>query len=121
MRYEYRCPMCQTRVTSDVRAERLQINCEVCGYLPLHRVYGFTYNKPMPEHFNTTVNKPISSQRQFNEELKRASEVATLETGIEHKYEPVDPGDTKHLGVTGEGLEATNRARHAMGMKEVKI
>lgn len=69
----------------------------------------------MHEHFNHTVNRPISSMTQFRDELRRQSEVATERTGIEHSYAPVEWGDAAAVGATNEGIEESNRVRAERG------
>lgn len=70
---------------------------------------------------NGTTMTPIRSQQQFNESLKKMSEHASEYTGIEHQYESVDPYDHATLGVTSEGLDATNRVRVAKGQKPIDL
>lgn len=77
-------------------------------------------NKPMEEHWNHSVNRPIASRREFSETLKRESERVSEYTGMEARFEQVDPGDTKTLKVTGEGLDATNRVRVNKGLLPFK-
>jgi hypothetical protein len=74
----------------------------------------------MADHFNQTTGTMIGSNRQFREELKEMSEVATLKTGIEHNYEPIDPEIARQAVEKSDavGLEETNRARVARNMGE---
>lgn len=44
----------------------------------------------MQEHFNHSVNKPISDMKQYRDQLKRASDAATESTGIPHNFQPAD-------------------------------
>jgi hypothetical protein len=75
----------------------------------------------MQPHWNASVNKSISSDRQFRAELAKKSEEMSEYTGHEHRYVPVDPSDTAKLGITGDGLDATNRERVSQGLPPVKI
>lgn len=114
--YTYRCPTCGTEAVSTERRDRLHQVCRGCGSMdPQRRVFGFAFKQPMAEHFNATVGKPVSSERQFADELKRAGERATIETGIEHNYKPVEWGDREALGVTGEGIAESNSVRAKRG------
>jgi hypothetical protein len=130
--YEYKCPECDQRYLTSYRGDRLnlaQVNTSeamrhdrTCTYSgQMVRVFSFAVAPMMPEHWNSTLNKPIRSDRQFRDELKRASEAASLYDGFDHDYQPVDPEDTKSLGVTAEGLDYTNRARVAEGKKPINL
>jgi hypothetical protein len=112
--YEYKCRSCGTVETSDVRADSMG-ECPNCfGYLT--RLYSVSVAKSMPEHFNPTVGKHISSMRQFDDELKRKSDEYYLRTGIEAKFVSHDASDAAALGVTNEGIDASNRQRHKEGV-----
>jgi hypothetical protein len=81
------------------------MSCPNCGLTARRR---FSFNpKPMfQDHFNTSVGKYVTSDQQFRDELKRGSEAATLRTGLEHHYEPVEAGDRDAYGITDEHLAA---------------
>lgn len=116
MLYHYRCTHCGTEATATHRGDRLHRVCSGCGSIePLRRVLGFAHKRSMPEHFNHAVGRPVSSERQFADDLKRASERATIETGIEHNYKPVEWGDKEALGVTGAGIAESNSIRSKRG------
>lgn len=117
--YHYRCRGCGAEALVEHRADTLG-ECAGCEG-ELRRVWSVNVAPVMHEHWNTTVQKPISSMRQFETELRRASDEATARTGIEHRFAPVDPTDRKALGVTSEGMDTTNRARVAAGLKPVSV
>lgn len=122
--YGYRCSECGTELDDTERADRIQRHCAQCGTETTHkRVFSVSVWRPMMQHMNATTGKPVSSMRQFNDQLKAMSDEATLRTGIDHKYEPVDPELPKRVveQSQGVGLESTNRARHASGRGEVKL
>lgn len=123
MIYEYKCPTCkQILQTARHRGDRLNIECPYCGsHDPARRVFSFAMQRPMQEHWNKSVNKPIRDMKQYKRELARKSDEASEYAGIEHRFEPIDPEDTKALGVTAEGLDYTNRARVAQGLKPINI
>jgi len=114
--YEYRCPKCRALTTSTHRGDRLHEPCGACGHSPLHRKFSVAVKPMMHEHFNKAVGKPISSMRQFKDELKAASEKATEETGIPHNYVPVEYGDREAFGATGEGIYERNVRRSKVGL-----
>lgn len=121
--YQYRCPECRTTKNSMIRDNRLPQSCENCGHEPLHRVFGFSTPPMMHEHFNHSVGKPISSMRQYRDELARKSEEASEYTGIEHSYAPIEPGDAAAAGATNEGIDEANAVRSRTGqplLPEVK-
>jgi Zn ribbon nucleic-acid-binding protein len=120
MIYEYKCPACGQREMDPERADRLHRACVRCGHSPLHRRFSISVRPSMQEHFNPTVGRHVSSMRQFEDALKQESENYTLRTGIEAKFVPHDPHDAKALGVTHEGLDATNRVRVAQGLRPVE-
>lgn len=106
--YAYRCPNtdCSYEHLDHRRGDRLPLACPQCQHPgPLHRRFSVSVHRPMQEHWNTSVNAPVSSMRDFREKLKAAGEEYTLRTGIETNYQPVDISDTKALGVTSEGIE----------------
>lgn len=94
--YEYRCTHCSTAYSDFERANRIERYCNKCeGTTTWQRVWAVSIHRPMQEHFNHSVGKPISDPRQHADELKRASEAATLATGIEHNYVPIDYADAR--------------------------
>ena len=114
--YEYRCPTCDVlfhRQCSIDKSTELQI-CPDCG-TQLAKRFGFAYHADYREHFNTTTGTMISSKKQFREQLKVASERATLETGVYHDFVPADLSRPSDLGVTSEGLEESFRTRRDNG------
>lgn len=131
--YEYKCPECdQHYTTTKVRADRLNLNehtwsaylehGRTCSYDgPMVRVFSFSMERPLQEHWNATVNKPIRDNKQFDRELRRMADEASEYAGIEQRYERVDPEDTQSLGITSAGLESTNRVRVAQGLKPINL
>lgn len=121
--YAYKCPQCgQTYDTTDGPMDRLPLPCSVCEHPgPLHRSFQLQVQRPMLEHWNATLHKPISDMRQFKDGLKAQGEAAAEYTGIETDYQPIDPSDTKALGVTGEGLDETNRVRVREGKTAINL
>jgi hypothetical protein len=93
-----------------------------CGS-EMKRKYSLSIHRPMHDHYNNTTGTMIGSDRQFREELKRQSEAATIKTGIEHNFEPIDRAELKKNVVAsdGAGLESTNRERVKNGQRAVDL
>ena len=77
----------------------------------------------MMSHYNATVGKEVSDMRGFKDDLKRKSEEATLRTGIEHNYEPIDYQEVRPVVEKTDmvGLEDTNRARVKAGHRTIDL
>lgn len=119
MMYEYRCVDCDWRDLSQHRGDRLNRVCRGCGHVgPLVRVFAVNLARPMMPHFNASVGKEVTSMRGFRDALAAKSEEYTRTTGIEVNYQPIMPGDIKRPN--DDGLDGTNRARHAAGLAEIK-
>lgn len=116
--YEYKCPECSNRDELSLSIEEYSdievVECN-CGTV-MSRIFSFTVKTPMQEHMNNTTGQLVSSERQFKDQLKRQSEAATIRTGIEHNFQPVDANDRATFGVTSEGLDATYNRRKELGM-----
>lgn len=118
--FGYKCPKCKQTYTSSERADRIDHICR-CGHTPLHRDFsGISIAPAMQEHWNTTLNRPISSMQQFKDGLKIEGERLSAYTQVEQRLEVLDPEQAK-VGVTDEGLEATNRKRVGQGQKAINL
>lgn len=122
--YEYRCPLCgsegqQLRNMHDNGPLPL---CPTCGTQMCRKYSTFAIKPSMPAHFNQSVGSFVTNERNFADELKRASEAASaprqvfdadgesiIITPPEHNFVPVDPHDKERLGVTDDGMEETYR------------
>lgn len=113
MIYEYRCEKCTRIFKSEFRTD--SINCEYCPGIA-QRIFGFAYKPPLPEHFNHTTGQVVRTDRQFTTQLKVMSEQATIRTGIQHTFQPVDMAETSTLGVTEQGLDKQAQRRHDKGL-----
>lgn len=102
--YTYRCVNCGREHLSDTRADALPFTpcCKDEG----RRIWGFGMVKAMPEHWNATLGKPISTRQQFQDGLKAQSEHMSERLGFDQNYVEVDPTDRATLGVTDEGIGA---------------
>lgn len=125
--HRYICKQCGEAAESESPIGREPVRptrCFWCGSDGFRRDYsGVALARPMMAHYNATVGKEVSDMKGFKDDLKRKSEEATLRTGIEHNYEPIDYSDFKPVieKSEGQGLEVTNRARHAEGKKTIDL
>lgn len=127
--YQYRCDTEGCGAIADVKDSlepRLRIEWEdgkIAHYVEgdhcgtMRRIYSFSYITPMPEHYNMSVGKVVSSNRQFRNELRRSSEELEERTGIPHSLVPVDPADMKDFQVDDSGLKETHDAMVRGGTK----
>lgn len=99
------CPDCSDAYESLIRCMK------VLGVNIIHTQFG--------AHYSPTVGQYVSSDRELRDAMKHASEEATLRTGLDHNFVPVDSRDTETLGVTEEGLDATMAAQVRDGKREV--
>lgn len=120
MRYSFECQECGGEVIDTV-FHRIgsphATPCPTCGGL-LRRSACFVFNRGMAEHFNPTVGRYVTNQRDFNDGLKHAAEAASLNDGTDHTFTPVDLRDMDACGATGEGLEHSKRVRRKLGLDE---
>jgi len=127
--YQYVCVGCSAHEEISNGAVSLadfepprEMQCTSCGS-EMKRKYSLSIHRPMHDHYNNTTGTVIGSDRQFREELKRQSEAATIKTGIEHNFEPIDRAELKKNVVAsdGAGLESTNRERVKNGQRAVDL
>lgn len=98
--------------------------CPACGDGEWRRDYrSVGLVNPMMEHWNNTTGTVVSDMKGFKNDLKRRSDEATMRTGIEHNYEPIDYADVAQVvrDSDGKGLEDTNRARHLEGKSTIDL
>lgn len=126
MIYLYECRTCGQQFHSKIRGD-FAVSADgvhvYCCHERVKRRYQLAVQRPMHDHYNPTTGTVIGSDRQFREELKQMSEVATQKTGIEHNYEPIDPEMARRTVEQSEavGLESTNRVRVASGKRPIDI
>lgn len=111
--YGYRCGVCNksTEASFPIGTNPVSIT-HSCGF-EAPRYYTPIATVIFKEGFNPSVGKVISSDKQFRDELKRASEAQTALTGIEHNYVPVDPSEVRLP--SDVGFEEQNKARRDLG------
>lgn len=124
--YEYRCvndyhpPTVYQWSFADFDAFRHNVECPICGKPATQVISPPSFHRGIDGHFNTSLGSYVSGRREYEDGLKRASESATLKTGITHDFRPVDLRDKDRLGVTDEGLDSTRRVEVSEGKREVK-
>lgn len=114
--YPYRCRICEksTEASFPIGTNPPTIT-HGCGF-EAPRIYTPFATHIFKPAYNPSVGKYISSDREFRDELKRASEAQTLLTGQEHNYVPVDPQDV--VLKSGVGFEEQQKARRDLGWTE---
>ena len=118
MRYSYFCAQCGAEDIDEIClpiGHTAPFPCRLCGG-QMQRGVCFAIRRSMPEHFNVSTGQYVSNERSFADQLKIKSEEASLRTGMDHSFVPVDITDMKALGVTDEGLEHTHRIHHDQGL-----
>ncbi len=124
--YGYQCRKCGLEEDSTIRAATLggcpgldwETN-EYCGG-ELRRKYSVRTNAVIHSHFNSTTGTMVSGNRNFDEQMKRESERVSEYTGMEHRFERVDPSNRDALGVTDQGIDESNRIRKQQGLPTFK-
>jgi hypothetical protein len=74
----------------------------------------------MPEHFNHTLGRPVLNERDLRDGLKRLTDESSERNGIEANMEfmtRAEMADPRAHGVTGEGLEESQREWRDMGLQ----
>lgn len=124
MIYLYKCDECHSIVESTSRGDALgecvfEDNGELCTGT-LRRRFVVNLERPMQEHWNHTVNKPISDPNQFKRELREAGEKYSEKNGIETDYQPLSRDELRGM-MTMEGMDSTNRERVKQGLKPIEV
>lgn len=125
--YEYICPKVDYHGTTvhqwtfaEYEVFRHNVRCAVCDAKAVQVISAPSFHRGLDGHYNSSLGQYVSGRRAYEDGLKRASESATLRTGIAHDFKPVDLRDKERLGVTDEGLDETRRREVASGKREVK-
>jgi hypothetical protein len=93
-------------------------DCPVCS-TPAQRDWVFQTRNSTPEHFNTTLGRPVNNERDLRDGLKRLSDEQSERNGIEQNFEfltRAEMADSGAHGVTDEGLEQTRREWRDLGL-----
>lgn len=78
----------------------------------MKQVMDFHFNRGMREHYSDQLGTHVTSERDFNDGLKRHAEEYNARTGLEAHFETIDPNDPVAAGVTDAGLESQERVHH---------
>lgn len=74
--------------------------------------YSFYTEKPFQPHYNTSIGRYVTSQHQFDSELRRLSDAQSERTGIYHNYVSHEARDADAFGITEDGMDDFERNRH---------
>lgn len=127
MIYAYKCRTCGLQYDSHVRGDTIGPCAQVSrdlGYQcdgELRRLFIVRTEAMVHGHFNASLNRYVSGDRDFDEGLKRESERISIYQGSEARFERVDPTDKKALGVTEQGIDDSNRIRRNQGLPPLKV
>lgn len=99
--YEYNCPHCG-RVLHNTNNVT---NCRLCDS-PVKRKYSFSIGKFFEEGYNPFVGEYVKSAQHYKDLVRKGSDEASENTGIEHDYQLVDFHDHETLGVDMGDVEA---------------
>lgn len=118
--YDFRCPACgDFELFQPITATTRVTYCPRCGHFSRKVLAPPAIKTSMPEHFNAALGSYVSSEAEYRDGLKEASEKASQRAGYDMNFTPVDLHDRAALGVTDEGLDATHRRRVAQGREDV--
>lgn len=118
--YEYRCPTCLT--THDVVGLGVEKDVYDTGRMvckcggQFKRRFSFTTTTDSlggDGYFDPGVGQFVRTKRQLDDACKAASEHATAETGLEHRYVATPASDVKAT-ISDEGMRET----HDLAVKE---
>ena len=119
MIYGYKCRICGKEQDSDARSNTLG-RCPQCLVGELKRKYSIRTNAVIHSHMNATTGTVVSGNRDFDEQMRRQSDRVSEYTGMEHRFERVDPSNKEALGVTDQGIDESNRVRSQQGLPTFK-
>jgi len=112
--YLYRCQECGLERDSLLRDN--DTPCP-CGGLS-QRVYSVnTIGNAFQPHYNWSVGRHVSSDKDFRRALREQSAIQSERTGTEHDYQPLYPGDKASMTPTGdtEIIETARRKQRETG------
>lgn len=78
----------------------------------MRQVYDFHFNRGMTEHYSDQLDTYVTSERDWNDQLRRHADAYTARTGMETSFDIIDPNDPAAAGVTEVGLESQERVQH---------
>jgi hypothetical protein len=82
--------------------------CSGCRY----KTIGISATPAFQPHFNWSVGKYVNSDREFKDELSRASERASEGLGIDHDFQPRYPGERTEVPYANSDEVLNTRARN---------
>lgn len=116
--YQFRCPSCkaiytlEASINDDLPEKR---PCPRCNYNGSHRDYSFNLAPSFQEHFNNSLGRFVSNNREFEDGLKIQSAEMSERMGQNVDLQPLSPSEMMEAsshGVTEEGLYETRKQIH---------
>lgn len=116
--YQYRCPSCRAIYTleasiHDDLPERRP--CPRCDFNGSVRSYSFNHTPSFQEHFNNSLGRYVSNNREFTDGLKIQSAEMSERMNQNIDLQPLSPSEMMEAsahGVTEEGLYETRKQMH---------
>lgn len=124
--YQYRCRKCnQLYEEWAERDQKTELDdavflrgCVLCDG-PVRPSYNTVrFGSVMHEHYSPATGTIVSDPRQFDRDVRRLEEEATIRDGIPTTFSQVDLSDREALGVTDEGLKSTHDRQVETGRRE---
>lgn len=116
--YQYRCPSCRSVYTLEgsIHDDMPEMRpCPRCNFNGSKRDFSFNHTPSMPEHFNHSLGRFVSNNRQFEDGLKQQSAEMSERMGMTVDLQPLSPSEMAEAsshGVTEEGLYESQKAAH---------
>lgn len=118
--YAYRCRECGATRDSLQREDVQPCPCGGLSRRDWSRVqFGA---QPFKPHWNYATGTYVNNRNEFEDHLKRKAANNSDQTGMEHSYAPLDPGEIASLEPKTDTaiLEDQNRAIHDKGIHPVE-
>ena len=117
--YPLRCQDCglEDERYAPIQQGKSSTSCP-CGSV-LRRVWTPPAVHLYQPHYNYSVGRYVSSDKEFRDALKQGSEDMSRQMGMDVNYEKVDLGDTQPKS-GGVGLEEQARKHRELGWTEAK-
>ena len=108
--YEFKCKNC--RRTTTLLENTAPRKCAYCDHKSVIRVYSFSPKTSFQPHYNTALGRWVTSEKDFKDGLKSASDAASVRTGLDTNYVPVEWQDKETFRATEDGMDNYHRSHY---------